>query len=388
MASEGVSKAELIRTLHLVRAHHSLAGIAQVAVHFGHLRDAFPALGRCERIPDYGRRLEVLALVASCAADDPWFNGSQLYPHIDTQLRPYSGDSCICDALLIRYRQAAKPEAGRNFDRVVAWFVWQAIRYQFKYVPESEYEQYLIREKVYLIERDDGADIYGAWLALRKLGKADAADQLSKFVALESAFDPDLSVRQAVLFKIATADLDHIRQPFVMLAKRDLGYTDKSLTEAVAPMKGVVPKPVAKFMEAIWKPAPKPAVDRMGALRRRFAGRRSIDSELVRYDGLTAAVSLIEVEGHHAGTVVEYFLADREPSGARKKLIDEDDDPDSGDQSIEPFIGLYLTDQQSHLQAFYASKGVQAAVEYNNAMLPWARWRISGCSNLWNPLHQ
>src|SRR5690606_11443551 len=117
--NENIEEQELIQALFLLRAHYSLAGIVVIC------QRIFTLIGDDE-LPEFRDELNTLKIISR-------LQDSNKYPHFfskttdrnrhkPTPLRPYTGDSGICDLLLI---QAGLSQNNESFNTVIMWFLEQ-----------------------------------------------------------------------------------------------------------------------------------------------------------------------------------------------------------------------------------------------------------------------
>lgn len=119
---ENCSPDQLIGALYAIRAPYCLTAIIPAARQFRDWRRKYPALSELPELPPYPRCLDVLDRIADLDVDDDELTGRNLAAHRDqrTPLRPYSGDSCICELLLVR----ADPGAdATDFERASVWLL-------------------------------------------------------------------------------------------------------------------------------------------------------------------------------------------------------------------------------------------------------------------------
>lgn len=367
----GLNRDAVIRALYVLRAPRSLAGLVIAVESFEELRGRFPELGRFDQIPDYDQRLQNLIRLAEIAQDDPQFAGHGLRRTSERQLEPHCGDSGIVDALLAR-QSAEGAILDDRFRSLVAWFAWQAIRFNRSVLRESEYADYLDGKLPSLREFAQGHSLYAAWLQLRRLGHAGNEHLLRDMTAILIPFGPERTARHSLFIRLANSKADHITKPLVGSAARKYGLVGPELETQVTPFRGLDWKAVGAFVQHVWFPSLQEDAEAAMVLHRRFLGREVLKPQLRRYRDLAEVTTPLDVDGVRKGVVVEYF-----PTGKSKEAVEEDDDPDTDDAGVEPLVSVYLAEQKDLLKGYFAARGLQSATEYNNALLPWARWRLS-----------
>ncbi len=116
----------LLRALFLLRAHYSLAGIVVIC------QRIFTLIGDDE-LPEFRDELNTLKIISRLQDSKKYahFFSETIdrNRHTPTPLRPYTGDSGICDLLLI---QAGKNHNNESFDKVIIWFLEQIFNFQKK----------------------------------------------------------------------------------------------------------------------------------------------------------------------------------------------------------------------------------------------------------------
>src|SRR5690606_8407615 len=113
--NDNIVKEHLIQALFLLRAHYSLAGIVIIC------QRIFTLIGDKE-LPGFRDELNTLKIISRLQDSEKYshfFSGTiDRNRHTPTPLRPYTGDSGICDLLLI---QAGRIESNERFDNLIIW---------------------------------------------------------------------------------------------------------------------------------------------------------------------------------------------------------------------------------------------------------------------------
>jgi hypothetical protein len=218
--SIGIDRQSVLDALYVLRMPRSLSGLVPAIESFEELRVQYPELGQCDTIEGYQQRLQVLGRLAELASNDQVFSGHKLKRNVERQLEPYCGDSGIVDALLTRQRSDGL-EVGEQFRALVAWFVWQGIRFNRSTLSDAHYAEYLRDPGGLSLQKiSRGASIYNAWLQLRRMGRLEYEQRLGKVVRLLIPFDAVRTKRQALLIRFANVTADHLRNRVIDLARR------------------------------------------------------------------------------------------------------------------------------------------------------------------------
>ncbi len=134
---ENIEEQELIQALFLLRAHYSLAGIVVIC------QRIFTLIGDDE-LPEFRDELNTLKIISRLQNSDQhshfFSETTDRNKHKLTPLRPYTGDSGICDLLLI---QAGLSRNNERFDTVIIWFLEQIFHFQKKVHTLGLYSHYL-----------------------------------------------------------------------------------------------------------------------------------------------------------------------------------------------------------------------------------------------------
>lgn len=374
MAAQGVIREQLVAALYVLRAHRSLRGIGLAIDHFFRLADGrFRALLSCAEIKDYDARLSVLRRVAEVTQTVLEFNaGSLAGRDINQQLRPHCGDSGITDMLLV-WHGAGGARDNDDFDQIVAWFVWQGIRFNRKKLTELEYSNYLHGDDSSRLLEDskDGRQIYNAGLKLRKLGDSTYRDALSKAVKLGLDLDEPKAKSLARVLRVGARIREEERSRWRESLRKEPGFDQGRFLAEIKDAKGIFDIEVTQFLASLWwghllstrKGTTRVMTD--GVVRERFK------PVLKRAPSLTEVITPIDT-GVLGGIAVDFISMPQRIIGDKEA----NDDPDIA-EGAEPAATVFLGDGDDLLKAYYASKGAQCAIEYNNALLPWSHWRIS-----------
>lgn len=372
----GFSAEEVQSALFMIRAHWNLAAIVWCCRHLMDLVDTFPEIGAAPAFPDQARRMEVLRQIADLKNDvDPHFLGGFIaHNHAaETPLRPYSGESGLCDLLLIKPREQAGSEHQNAFRKIQAWFAWQTFQHQARVHQSADYLAYLNgQDRAVSLNKALGTRIYGAFLTLRALADVHKASEASVVAGLLDGFDAEKATVLARQVRMAHSQKE--RGHWKWSASNDPAFGRENLTKAKA-----INANVGRFLQLIWLRREVNEVDIEA--RRRAISRRVRRIEVGRYGsvvtvGLDAGTNVMP-----GGFAVEIHR--REP--ARKETVSKEDagyeDPDleedPGDgEGVEPETVLFLGDGDP-MASWYAAKSMSHHAEAANAMLPWPPWRLS-----------
>ena len=167
---ENIEEEVLIQALFLLRAHYSLAGIVIIC------QRIFTLIGDKE-LPGFRDELNTLKIISTLKESPEhshFFSGTiDRNRHTPTPLRPYTGDSGICDLLLI---QAGRIESNERFDNLIIWFLEQIFHYQQKVHTLTLYSDYLNGDGRIKLKDQKGSRVYNAFLAIRLLGDPSYKD--------------------------------------------------------------------------------------------------------------------------------------------------------------------------------------------------------------------
>ncbi len=137
-----VSRERLVDALYAIRAPRNLVGIIPAMRQFRDWRRTDRPLGECPELPGYAESLAVLDRIADLKVTDEHLSGrvTARYENVWTPLRPLTGDSVICELLLVRAGQGVD---ARYFERASAWLLWQAQRFNRRWNTRAAYAPYL-----------------------------------------------------------------------------------------------------------------------------------------------------------------------------------------------------------------------------------------------------
>lgn len=369
---EGMSESEVVEALYVLRAPRCLRGIGIIVDQFFRLAARFPALLEFPEVENFDRRLEGLKVIGRASARDPEFNGDHIANRsLRFMLEPYSGDSGIANLLLVLHG-STRSDDNDAFDRLVAWFVWQAVRFNRRRLPASLYSEYLtgFNPESLLGQAEKGSRLYGASLAIRALGSPKRRDELHRATGLDLRMEEGASRHMALIQRLCWLKGDD-RHRYVRYAKRTLEYTEEALAAAELAGKQLLPDDrVGRLLESTWIPN----LERRSAVGLALPSTRDpreyFTPDVRRATRLTEIVTPIDGEVH-SGIAIDLVRRHNRPLE-----VDASEDPDS-EEGIEPDLTLFIADTDNLIRAYYAGKGLQNAIEYQNAMLGWAHWRLS-----------
>lgn len=323
--NENIEEKELIQALFLLRAHYSLAGIVVIC------QRIFTLIGDDE-LPEFRDELNTLKIISRLQDSEEYahFFSETIdrNTHTPTPLRPYTGDSGICDLLLI---QAGRSRNNESFDTVIIWFLEQIFHFQKKVHTLGLYSSYLKGDGSIKLKAQKGSRVYNAFLAIRLLG-----DQGNEYI---------LEQVKELLIQNSPKQLIHLMSA---------GSEDKRLNDVFYTLK--------LFLSQIWQNDPLKNKKK----RREFLHRIGLKHRkliLQRYGSLSIAIQPLEdVDEIHRGLVSEVF-EDNE--------IEEDETP------LEPLFTFFLAEQSDLIRGLYASKSTSQHIEAANVGLVWTKSRLS-----------
>ena len=372
-----VSRERLADALYTIRAPRNLVGIIPAMRQFRDWRRIYGSLSECPELPGYAVSLVILDKIADLDVADEHLSGrvTARFENAWTPLRPLTGDSVICELLLVRAGQGVN--AG-DFERASAWLLWQAQRFNRRWNTRAAYAQYLSSDTGRLLDRKYGRRLYGGYLALRHLAADEpkARERLALLIEVLGAPSEQQSRKLTLLVRLARlasggAGEGQLRRH----ALERMGLSPEVLKEGIAQVRPLIPRDIARLLVAIWGAV----LDREAGLRAvsgRMGGLRAVSRPQIRRGQRLTEVLLAADEGDvHAGTVVEFFPAE-EPSAGRPRTVDPDDD-DPDEPREQPGLSLFLADDEDLLKGYYAAQGIQNAIEYDNAQLHWNKWTLS-----------
>ncbi len=372
-----VPREPLIDALHAVRAPRNLVGIIPAMRQFRDWRSAYPALADFPELPGYAELLVNLDRIADLDESDDQFSGRMTarYENAWTPLRPLTGDSVIGELLLVR---AGPGVDAAQFERASAWLLWQAQRFNRRWTPRAAYADYLSSETGRLLDRKYSHRLYGAYLALRHLAadEPNAREQLALLVEALGEPSEAQSRKLTLLARLGgLASGGAALWAWRRHALEQMGLSPEVMKDAIAQVQRAMPRDIARLLMAIWGTV----LDReVGSYRAggRSGGFRAASRPQIRRGQRLTEVLLAADEGEaQAGTVVEFYPVDPRSTSGSHAVDPDDDDPEEPRE--QPSLALFLADGDDLLKAYYAAKGHQNAVEYDNAQLYWNKWTLS-----------
>ncbi|MHB1944264.1 MAG: hypothetical protein ACYCPE_03355 [Metallibacterium sp.] len=372
-----VSRERLVDALYVIRAPRNLVGIIPAMRQFRDWRRTYRPLGECPELPGYPEALAVLDRIASLDETNKYLSGRVTARHenVWTPLRPLTGDSVICELLLVRAGQGVD---ARDFERASAWLLWQAQRFNRRWNTRAAYAPYLTSDAERLLERRYGHRLYGAYLALRHVAvdEPEARERLALLIGCIGEFSDAQSRKLTLLVRLARLAGGGAGDGLLRRhALEKMGLSPEALKEGIAQVRRVVPPDIARLLIAIWGAV----LDREVGVRvgsSRTGGVHGVSRPQVRRGQRLTEVLLAADEGEiQAGTVVEFYPVEELPEDRPRKLDPDEDDPEEPRE--QPGLSLFLADDEDLLKGYYAAKGIQNAIEYDNAQLHWNKWTLS-----------
>lgn len=376
-----VDLSALTRALFAIRAPRKLVGIIPAMRQFRDWRLRYRLLAEApEGIPDYGFSLQILDRIADLQTTDEVLSGRLIerYQNPWTPLRPHTGDSVIVELLLVR---AAEGVDAGAFEEVSAWLLRIGQRFHARSVTIEDYAAYLEGDIPSLEQHRRGTRLYGAYLALRRLADgSDAANAMLR--ALRVCFhdhSPSEGLTLAVLaylprWKLRSREHTRLRQE----ALRVLDMDAAQLTNEIKRVGSCLPAEFALLLRSIFERELKQAIGtrRSGGV----AGRESLRPRITHGARLTEVLQTANEGDIHAGTVIEFFPGRKVrevPDDGAASEDDEPEDDDSEEPPTHPGFTIVLAQSEDLVRGYYAAKGIQSAIEYDNARLPWSKWALS-----------
>ena len=114
-----VSRERLIDALYAVRAPRNLVGVIPAMRQFRDWRRIYGPLCECPELPGYAGSLVILDRIADLEVTDEHLSGrvTARFENAWTPLRPLTGDSVICELLLVRAGQGVDVMTQRYLHR-------------------------------------------------------------------------------------------------------------------------------------------------------------------------------------------------------------------------------------------------------------------------------
>lgn len=320
-----IEEQKLLQALFCLRAHYNLAGIVIIC------QRIFTLIGDNE-LPKFRDELNTLKIISTLQYSQEYshFFSETIdrNKHILTPLRPYTGDSGICDLLLI---QAGLRQNNESFDTVIIWFLEQIFHFQKRVHALELYSHYFNGDGSTKLKDQKGSRVYNAFLAIRLLGDPSNEDILEqvKVLLLQNS-------------------------PIQLIQLMSAGSEDKRLNEVFYALK--------LFLSQIWqnnrlknKKKRREFLHRIGLKHKRLI--------LQRYGSFSIAIQPLEdVDEIHRGLISDVFVSDE---------IEDDETP------LEPLFTFFLAEQSDLIRGFYASKSISQHIEAANVGLVWTKWRLS-----------
>jgi hypothetical protein len=368
----------LIDALYTVRASRRLVGIIPAMRQFQDWRRKYPQLARApDGIKDYAGALRVLDQIAQLDTTDETLSGGVIskYSSPWTPLRPQTGDSVIGELLLVRAGDGVDAQA---FEEVSVWLLRCAQEFHTRTVKVEAYASYLQGDIDSLQRYHHGSRLYQAYLALRTLADGSPGGD-ARLRALEALFrkhghsDGFHLALLLSLTKWAPTSREHSR--LCQKAAADLGMSPRQVVIEAGQVHSCLPLEFALVLRTIFEAQLVKVIGSRGGARGGAVGRTSLRPRITHGTRLTEILQSTDEGDLHAGTVAEFFPV-RQASAAEADGADrEEDDPD--ELPTNPGFSVFLAQSDDLVQGYYAAMGVQSAIEYENARLPWSKWTLS-----------
>lgn len=323
--NEEIQEQQLIQALFLLRAHYNLAGIVIICHRIFTLIDE-------DKFPDFYNELKILKCISQLQDSGEYSHffseTTDKNKHKLTPLRPFTGESGICDLLLIK---AGLKKNHESFDTVITWFLEQIFYFQKRVHTLEHYRHYLTGNGSIKLKAQQGSRVYNAFLAIRLLG------------------DPSY---EKVLEEVKKLVTQNTPKQLIHLMSDD--SKGQQFTEVFYPLK--------LFLSQIWKRNRL----RNQKKRREFLHRIGLKHKkliLQRYASLSISIQYLEdVDEIHRGLISDVFEHDG---------IEDDETP------FEPLFRFFLAEQSDLIRGFYASQSSSQHIEAANVGLIWTKWRLS-----------
>lgn len=364
-----VTQGQLVDALRLISAHQSLEAIVTCTYRIFELERKFPNILN-HQIDDLAPRLEILKRISELDFADEHFKTSHLPKDSPCPLMPQTGDSPICDLLLLNRHDGTLQE---EYEQVLAWFVWLAVSYHNEALKPERYEAYLLTKdgKPKLSSNKYSGRIAAAALHIRKLADSKKSEDLIKLVKLNLLCSEENGRSLARLAALVGGRggihgiLNHYEREYKKeefeLAKERLITVQESVHTSM------------RFLwRLMWLPGTSGRSSPSHVSRQKQEINRLFGSKASRYGDSSATGS------DNGGTLVVDVISQPKPPKERrapKEAVEDEDDDDLPPK--DPTYQLVYEDTDDLVQGYYAAKGAQYAIEYQNAQLPWAQHRLS-----------
>lgn len=373
-----LSRPELVDALALISAPYSLEAASQYCGRLVAIVDEHPELLPSDAA-DAAARIGILQEVARAGDVDPYFAGSHLPLESNTPLQPWSGDGPLCDVLVL---DARRPHERPQFHAIAEWFVGLCLRYHHRWLAPETYQRYIDGDGApdsRLNRERGGSAIAAAGCAIRHLDDPNEYEvcEALRGLGLELGGErgAELARLASQVHRVPRIGAAHVRQWM-----RISGHDESRARDELEVMRNVVPGTVRHVLRLIWGRAD----ERGPALRRhmRSVVRHYSQSRVTRSHGITENI-VIEDPDDDASPVslTVYEDQDSEQNAIQRQKLPRDAWVDTGEDPDAPaedeLYHLYVgTARDDPIAAYYKAKGARYAMEYENAMLPWARNRL------------
>ncbi|WP_152551665.1 tyrosine-type recombinase/integrase [Polycyclovorans algicola] len=368
----GASEEDVLDVLFMLRAHWNLAAIVLCCRRLVELIDAYPAIEMEPAFSDQGRRIDLIRQIAGLEDVDPHFLDGHIQRNRQeaTPLRPCTGDSGLCDLLLISAREGATPQQQHDFECGQVWFTWQIFHHQARIHRRDDYVLYLKSDGSLNLREGKASRVYSAFRALRDLGDLANAASAGNIANQLTSLTADSSRQLALLLKLA-----YSKRPQASIRKvlmREMGIDEPALQLRVAESR-IVSADLARFVQLIWEAKSSDATDRTVITRQAIA-REVRRVRVSRYEAYTNVWHELGDAGIHEGFAIE--VLERHPPVEDDDESNEDDEDPGDGEGVEPSVVLFLGKDEP-ITGWYSAKSAQHHIERANALLPWPEWRLS-----------
>lgn len=358
-----ITESALLNALYVMRAHRNLAGLIPIAQRLTDLSCQYSALR--DLIDDYdgGESFGVLERVGCVRTENPVLLGNTIQNN--NRLRPFSGDSCVADLLLIQPDHDDVP--GELWERVLAWYCYQSIKFNRLTLDPVQYRRYLEDDKLRLRLMPHGSRLYNSFLRVRWLADRRLRDQLEHMAQLPLSLDESTSRALAIGSRISS--LSRRNWPNLKAhVEREYGAKAYSYASNMLNQHGGVESELGLMLATLYLPdfSPDQQVGPGGG-----GGGYRHGPNVARSKYLTAVTADIVADGVHRGIVIDVYP--RIDAQSDEVAIDDADTRETG----EPAVTVFLSDSPDLLKAYYATRALQHQIEHSNAALPWTSRSLS-----------
>lgn len=377
----GLSERALLDALFLIRAPYHLKGIQECCRRLDALARKHPAMLEEPAVVDIAKHFATYRQIAALEGLDAHFsqNIAPSESSIRTPLRPYTGDSGICDLLLLDVEDD-NPVQHQHFECVLVWFFWQVSHHQVLRHKHQDYANYLHQREEQKLRLNQGSSvrIYSTFSALSKLADPSNQALAQRVAALFGEPSIASSKQLARLLKGFLSERGGQAKPFPLRDQLIEKETILALNQAFQTPTGTQfdLQDIKRLLSLIW--GNKETHTRSdGYISSSYGKKRLEHIQAKRYkSGVSLVTQPVDAEHEEKGALSDIYLQDPD-KGQTLGLEQEDAETDDAfELPVEPSFQIYLGTGDP-LAAWYQAKSAAHHIELNNAQLAWPKHRLS-----------